>query len=83
MGFIDNYEIIVSPVYTGKIYTIGFTSSSSEIGMIEDIIVESILYERIIFIIIQKSEPVIPELLRTENKDTFISFLIILDNPEC
>lgn len=83
MRLIDNHKVIVSPVDTREIYTIGFSSSSSEVCMIKYIIVESILYERIVFIVIEECEPVISELLWTEYKNAFISFLIVLDNSEC
>lgn len=83
MRLIDHDKIIVSPIHTREIYTIGFSACSPEICMIQYIIIESIFYERIIFIVIEKCEPVISELLRTEYEDALISFLIIFYNSKC
>ena len=83
MAFVDHDEIVVSPVnlFNGEPYR-RTSSVSGQVGMIGDIVAESVFCKRIINKISTKRHPVCRELFRAENKDVFIAPLVILDYRE-
>ena len=77
MGLIDDHQIIISPVQSIQIQSVGESMGSGQIRMEQHIIVQSIRCDRIVHVIIFIGVPVFCQLLRAENQYTFVSILII------
>ena len=80
MGFVYYNQIVIAPVQSIQIQTIGFAVGTIQICMVEDIITQTIRRNRVVHIVILIGIPVIRQLLRAENKHRFISVFVIFDN---
>ncbi|MPM73051.1 hypothetical protein SDC9_120027 [bioreactor metagenome] len=51
--------------------------------MVQHIIIEPVLDQRVVLIVVQEGQPVVTQFFWTEDQDGTIPFLVILDHPQC
>ena len=78
MAFVNNHKVEVAPVDTFKVITVGATGTSRQVGVIENMIVEAVAQQRIVFIRTLERVPVVIEFLRAEYENTLVARLVIL-----
>ena len=83
MAFVDNDKVEVAPVDTFKVIAVGVSITARQIRMVENMIVEAVTQQRIIFIRTLERVPVVIEFLRAKHENTLVPRLVILDYREC
>ena len=83
MTFVYNHEVEVAPVDAFKVIAVGITIAARQVSMIENMIVEAVPQQRIIFIRTLERIPVVIEFLRAKHENTLVPRLVILDYREC
>ena len=82
MRLINDDEIIVSPVKAAQVKTIGHATITRQVGMKQNIIIQTIRSNRVINIVVFIGIPVFGQLLWTKNKDRFITIFIIFHDSQ-
>ena len=80
MALIDDNEIIVTPIQAIKIDPVRLSMLTGKVGVIEDVVSQSVCCNGIVDIIALVCIPVLRELFRAENKHRFVAVLIILND---
>ena len=83
MGLINDNQIIIAPVQSAQICSVGLSMCAVDICMIKDLVVQPILSNRVVDIIVFVCIPVVPQFFRTENQNGFIPVLIIFNHCKC
>ena len=83
MTFVDHHQVIVSPVDTvNRKSDHGVAAVPRQIGMVENIVAQTVLGQRIIDKIAAIGEPIFCKLLGAEHQYIFVAFLIVFDDRE-
>ena len=82
MGLVNDDQIVGVPSQSGKIGSVGGAVGPSDIGVIQDLIIQTVLRQGVIDIVVPVGIPVVGQLLRAKDQDTFVSGLIILDDRQ-
>ena len=83
MRFVDHQEVVVAPIDAIQRYPQGHALLPRQIGMRENIVVETVFGENIgrqIRIVIR---PIFGEFLRAEDQHRFIPQFVVLDDGQC
>ena len=80
MALINDNKVIVAPIQAVKVNSVRLPMLTGKVGMIEDIISQSICRNGIIDIVALVCIPVLRELFRAKDKHRFVAVLIILDH---
>ena len=82
MGFVDHHEVVVLPHDLVEIVTVGFPLLPGEIRVIEDVVTETVLHQRIVAVLVAVDVPVLGELLRTQDEDGLVPAFVVLDHRQ-
>src|SRR5699024_9140677 len=80
MRLINNHQIIVAPIQTIQVDTVGLTVVSGKVCMEQNIITQTVCSNRVIYIIALVCIPVFAKLFRAENKDRLVSVFIVFNH---
>ena len=78
MRFINNNEVIVAPVQSIQVQTVGSAVFSGKVSVEQDIISQTVIGDRIVNVIIFVCIPVRCQFLRAENKNILVAVFVIL-----
>ena len=81
--FVDHHKVVVAPVDTRKVDPVRVPTGTGEIGVVEDIVVETVFGKDICFEVGVVIEPVFRKLLGAENQYRFIAEFIVFDDSQC
>ena len=82
MRFVNYNQIIIGPIDTSQIQTIGYSVGSVQVRMIENIIAQTVRCNRIIDVIILVCVPVVSQFFGAKHQHRLISVFIIFDNRQ-
>ena len=82
MGLVNDDQVVGVPSQSGKIGSVGGAVSPSNIGVIQDFVIQAVLRQGIVDIVIPVGIPIVGQLLRTEHQDAFVSGFIIFDDSQ-
>jgi hypothetical protein len=82
MRLIDHNEVVVTPVESFEVDLAGFSTKSSQVGMIENVEVEPVSSKEVPAVIDRVKGPVLTEFLGTQNKDAIIAKLVVLNDRQ-
>ncbi len=80
MAFVDDHEVIVTPIDVGEFAPIATTLITGEVTVKKHIIAESIGYKRVVHIVAVIGFPVVMQLLGTKHQHIAVAPLVILDD---
>ena len=75
MALVNYHKVIIAPVYVFKVEAIALPRRARQVGMIENIITQTVGDERVIDIVAAIGNPVVVKFFRTENKNGFVAVL--------
>ena len=78
MRLVYHHKVIGVPAQAGQIGTVGFAMCAAKVGVIEHLVVEPILRQRVVSIVVAISIPVVCEFFRAEDEHAFIARFVIL-----
>ena len=79
---IDDDEVVISPVHPVERHTERLAAGAEEVGVAEDVVVETILGEEVGDEVAVVVQPVVREFFRAEDEDGFITQLVVFDDGE-
>ena len=82
MAFINDHQVIVAPVQPRQVDAVGLPEAAGQIGVVEDIVAQAILGQRIVAVVLLVGVPVFRQLFGAEHQDRFVAALVILDHGQ-
>ncbi|OQA30347.1 MAG: hypothetical protein BWY57_02897 [Betaproteobacteria bacterium ADurb.Bin341] len=81
---VDDDEVVVAPVDAARseVDAIRLAALAREVGVMEDIVAETILFEGVEVVVASVEEPVVGELLRAEHQDALVFQLEVFDDSK-
>ena len=83
VGFIDDHQIVGTPVDLGEIQFTGESPCPGQIGVVQHIIAQPVTGDGVVDIVGLIGHPVITELLGTQHQHTEIAVFIVFDDGQC
>ena len=80
MALINYHKIVISPIQTVQVNTVGLSMFTGKVRVVEDIIAQPVSRNRVINVVAFICIPVLRELFGTKDKHRFVAVLIILDH---
>ena len=79
---VDDDEVVVAPVDVGEFDVAGLAAVAGEVGVIQDIVVESVRGEDVAAVVGLVERPVVAEALWHEHEDAVVAQLVVFDDGE-
>ena len=83
VGFIDDHQVVGTPVDFGEVQFAGESLCPGQIGVVQHIIAQPVTGDGVVDIVGFIGHPVITELLGTQHQHTEIAVLIVFDDRQC
>ena len=83
VGFIDDHQIVGTPVDFGEIQFTGESPCSGQVGVVQHIIAQPVTGDGVVDIVSFIGHPVITEFLGTQYQHTEIAVFIVFDDGQC
>ena len=66
MALVNNHEVIIAPVYMFEVEAVALAGLTRKVGMIENIIAQTVSNERVVDVVAAVCNPVVVKFLRAE-----------------
>ena len=83
MGFINDHQVVGTPVDFGEVQFAGESPCPGQIGVVQHIITQPVTGDGVVDIVGLIGHPVIAELLGTQHQHTEIAVFIVFDDGQC
>ena len=80
VGFVDDDEIVVSPVHMGKVDIAGGAAVAREVGVIENVVIEAVGSEEVTAVIRLVERPIVAQAFGYEHEYAVVAQLVIFDD---
>ena len=84
MGFVNDYEVIVAPVYS--VYRQAddcVTTVAGKVGMKQNVIAQPVLCQRVVDEVSSVGHPVVLQLFGAQDEDVFVPAFVVFDYGQC
>ena len=83
MRLIDDHEVVVAPVHVGQIDVARSAFVTREVGVIQNVIVESVGSQWVSPVVGFVESPVVSQSLGHEHEHTIVSQFVVFDDRQC
>ena len=77
MAFVDDDKVVVAPVDVLKVESAALSGLTRKVGMIKDVVAQSVGNQRIVDVVAAVSNPVVVQLLRAKHEHRLVAVLIV------
>ena len=83
MAFIDDDQVIVSPVQTVQVQAVGTAVGTGKVGMEQHVVAQAVAGDGVVGVVVLIGVPVPCQLFGAEDQHGLIAVFIVLDHREC